>query len=37
MTRIREFFAVYRMYRRFHPAPYALARAWGITFQSLPF
>ena len=37
MNRITEFLALYRMYRRFHPRRYALARAYQIAFLSIPF
>jgi hypothetical protein len=30
---IREFINVYRLYRRHHPARYALSRAWGIAVK----
>jgi hypothetical protein len=37
LRRVIDFVEVYRLYRRHHPRPYALRRAWGIAFQSLPF
>lgn len=37
MSRLRDFFAVYRLYRHHHSRRYALARAWGIAFHGLPF
>ena len=37
MNRIKEFFALYRMYRRFHPRRYALQRAYEISTGIVPF
>lgn len=37
MTTLREFFAVYRLYRRHHPMAYAIKRAWHIAVQGSPF
>jgi hypothetical protein len=34
---LREFIAVYRLYRRAHPASYALKSAWRIAVQGVPF
>lgn len=37
MTKLREFFAVWRLYARHHPPIYAARIAWGVAFQKLPF
>ena len=34
---MREFIAVYRLYRACHNARYALRSAWRITVRGLPF
>ena len=34
---MRNFIAVYLMYRRCHSPLYALKSAWGITVRGLPF
>ena len=34
---LREFIAVYRLYRKVHPAGYALKTAWRIAVQGVPF
>jgi hypothetical protein len=34
---IREFFEVYRLYRRHHPRMYAASIAYGMAFRRLPF
>ena len=37
MKQIKDFFSVYRMYRRHHPRKYAANIAFGIAFRGLPF
>lgn len=37
MNNIREFFQVYRLYRRMHGRVYAAQTAWRIAFQHIPF
>jgi len=37
MSRLRDFWLVYRMYARCHPPLYAARIAYGIAFQKLPF
>lgn len=37
MNRIKEFFALYRMYRKFHSRRYALQRAYEISTGYAPF
>lgn len=37
MKQIKDFFSVYRMYRRHHPRKYAAHIAFGIAFRGLPF
>lgn len=37
MSRIKEFIAVYRLYRQVHSRRYAAGIAWGIAFRGLPF
>jgi hypothetical protein len=37
MSRLSEFIALYRMYRKHHPRRYALERAYQIAFQAYPF
>jgi hypothetical protein len=34
---LREFISVYRLYRKAHPAGYALKTAWRIAVQGAPF
>lgn len=34
---LREFFTVFRLYKRHHPMGYALRRAWNIAIQGSPF
>jgi hypothetical protein len=37
MSRLREFFVVWRLYRVHHSDLYALRRAWHIAFQGASF
>ena len=37
MNRLRDFLAVYRLYRQAHPVSYSITTAWRITVQGLPF
>lgn len=37
MTKLREFFAVWRLYARHHSIGYAARLAYGVAFQKLPF
>lgn len=37
MNTAREFINVFRLYRRHHPARYALATAWRIAVRGVPF
>lgn len=37
MSRLRNFLAVYRLYRQAHNPLYAARIAYGITYQGLPF
>lgn len=37
MTKFREFFAVFKQYRRFHGIGYAARIAFGIAFLQQPF
>jgi hypothetical protein len=37
IAKLREFVAVYRLYRAHHPAIYAATRAREIVFCGLPF
>lgn len=37
MTRIADFFRVWRMYARHHNPIYAARIAYGIAFRGLPF
>jgi hypothetical protein len=34
---IRDFIAVYRLYRNHHPRGYALRQAWNIAVRAIPF
>jgi hypothetical protein len=34
---LREFIAIFRLYRRHHPMRYALSRAWGIAVKGQDF
>ena len=37
MTQLKDFIALYRLYRVKHPRIYALKRAYDIAFTNLPF
>lgn len=37
MTTLRDFVAVYRLYKRHHTMVYAIKRAWHIAVQGSPF
>jgi hypothetical protein len=37
MSRIADFWSIYKRYRQYHPAQYAARIAWGIAVKRLPF
>ena len=37
MTRLREFFSVWRLYSKHHNPIYAARLAFGIAYRNLPF
>ena len=37
MSKLRDYFELYRLYRRHHRPLYAARIAYGMTFQGLPF
>lgn len=37
METIRDFFSLYKLYRKHHGRVYSIRRAYGIAFTSLPF
>jgi hypothetical protein len=37
MSKMKDFLAIYRLYRAQHSCAYSLRMAWGIAVQGLPF
>lgn len=37
MSRLRDFWQVYRLYARCHSPAYAARIAWGVAFRGIPF
>lgn len=37
MSALRDFLAVYRLYRNHHSFTYAVRQAWNISVRAMPF